>query len=50
MRLTVDEDRLEIRGDWPSLEKIELVLKRQVTRDELRDIERFGAEITMLRE
>jgi hypothetical protein len=50
MRLTVDEDHLEIRGDWPSLKKIELVLKRQVTRDELSDIERFGAEITMVRE
>jgi hypothetical protein len=48
MRLTVDDDRLEVRGEWPSLRTIELVCKRHVTRDELRDLERLGAEITLL--
>jgi hypothetical protein len=49
MRVTVDEDRLDIRGEWPSLQTLEIVAKQRVDADQLAALrERLaGVEITI---
>lgn len=49
LRVTVDEDRLEIRGDWPALETLEIVAKQRVDAEQLAAVrERLpGVEITI---
>jgi hypothetical protein len=50
LRVTVDEDRLEIRGAWPSLKTLEIVAKQRVDADQLAAVREHlpGLEITIL--
>jgi len=49
LRVTIDEDRLDIRGEWPSLRTIEIVCKRPVDADQLAAVRaRFDAEVTVI--
>ncbi|MDQ3336326.1 MAG: hypothetical protein M4D80_14250 [Myxococcota bacterium] len=49
LRVTVDEDQLDIRGEWPSLHTLEIVAKQRVDADQLAEVrERLaGVEITI---
>ena len=50
MRVTVDDDPLLIRGEWPALRTLEIVAKQRVDADQLADVRRAipNAEITIL--
>lgn len=51
LRVTVDEDRLDIRGEWPSLETLEIVCKQRVDADQLAAVrERLSGVTITLRE
>jgi len=48
LRVTIDDDRLDIRGEWPSLRTIEIVCKRPVDADQLAALRaRLNAEVTL---
>ena len=50
LRVTVDDDPLLIRGEWPALRTLEIVAKQRVDADQLADVRRAipNAEITIL--
>lgn len=49
LRVTVDDDPLDIRGEWPALRQLEIVCKRPVDADQLAGVRaRFGADIALI--